>query len=201
MHGYVPLDRLARDASAHGRRHHSGSAGDHRACELLQDDGARRRRRSRCPLARRRAHLGGHDRSAAAPAPQRGRGDGDRLRRADARGLPAGAGERHQRVRGGSQHVERGDRRDARHVDHAEPRRAAGRHRARVQPHPQRRHAAQRAADGPAVRTAGDRTDRPHRVAWRDSRAWRPQGRRDDRRADRRRGADHRLRRACSSAG
>ena len=45
-------------------------------------------------------------------------------------------------------------------LDAAQPRRAAGRDRARVQPRPQRRHAAQPAADGLAVRAAGHRDRR-----------------------------------------
>ena len=82
---------------------------------------------------------------------QRGRGDGDRLRGAGAAAVRAGARARHQRVRG--RLVARG-RRGRRHrgrAGPAQPRRAAGRDRARVQPHPQRRHAAEHPADRAAL--------------------------------------------------
>ena len=60
-----------------------------------------------------------------------------------------------------------------------EPRRAAGRHRARVQPRPERRHADQHAADRPAVRAHGHRDDRAHDPALRPrAAAAAPQGRR-----------------------
>ena len=50
--------------------------------------------------------------------------------------------------------------RDARHARDADARRAAGRDRARVQPHPERRHAAQRAHDRRARRHRVHRLDR-----------------------------------------
>ena len=64
-----------------------------------------------------------------------------------------------------------------------EPRRVAGRDRARVQPHPQRRHAPEHPPDGRAVRHPDDRPDRPQDPA---STARRP---RQGRRCDARRGA------------
>ena len=60
--------------------------------------------------------------------------------------------DRHQRVRGRLVHVGRRDRGHPRRAGAAQPRRAAGRDRARVQPRPQRRHAAQHPADRAAVR-------------------------------------------------
>ena len=92
--------------------------------------------------------------------PQRRRGDGHRLRHAGAAGVPARAGGRDQRLR---RRVHAGRRRHRRHARlHPEPhaRRAPGGHRPRVQPHPQRRHAAQHPPDRRALRHPPDQHDR-----------------------------------------
>ena len=68
----------------------------------------------------------------------------------------------HQRVRRRVVHVGRRRRGDPRRAGAAQPRRAAGRDRARVQPRGQRRHAAQHPADGAAVRHPVPRRHRPH---------------------------------------
>ena len=75
-----------------------------------------------------------------AAALQRGRGDGDRRRRADAAGHGA-RDRRPQCLRHGQQSRPRHHRRDARPAGHAEPRRAAGRGGARDGPSRQSRHA------------------------------------------------------------
>ena len=76
---------------------------------------------------------------------------------ADARGLRARERGRHQRLRRRQLAGRRRHRRDARRGHAPQARRAAGRHRARVQPHPQRRHAAQPAVVRLDLRAAGHR--------------------------------------------
>ncbi len=61
---------------------------------------------------------------------------------------------------------ERGDRGHARRAREPRPRRAAGRHRARVQPRAEWRHAAQHAPDRAAVRPHRHRDDRAHDPAY-----------------------------------
>ena len=89
-----------------------------------------------------------HERSRRTQAAQRRRGNGHRLRRARAAGLCHGRGGRHQRLRRRPQTRRRHRHRHARLHETALPRRIAGRHRPRIQPHFERRHAAEPPAHG-----------------------------------------------------
>ena len=128
-------------------------AGHHRDLEPL-------RAPSRCAAAAARSRERSAARASAptpptraAPAAQRRRGDGDRLRRAGAARCTCSSSEAGiNAFAAGYTPGERGDRGHARRAGHAQPRRAAGRDRARVQPRPQRRHAAQHPPDRAAVR-------------------------------------------------
>ena len=100
------------------------------------------------------------------------------LRRARAAGVCARTRGRYQRLCGWLQPRERRDHRHPGRAREPEPRRAARRHRARVQPRPERRHADQHAADRPAVRAHGHRDDRAHDPALRPAQQRQPQGRR-----------------------
>ena len=111
-----------------------------------------RRRCPGCPRAGRRVRAGRYHRSAAAPAAQRGRGDGDRGGRNGAGDLCPAGRDRDQRVRGRLVDVGRGGGGDPRCAGTAQPRRAARRDRPRVQPRCQRGHAAQHPAHRAAVR-------------------------------------------------
>ena len=120
-----------------------------------------------------------------------GLGRRDRLGRAGAAGVRARTRSGHQRVRRGLLAVRCGHRGDPRRAGPTEPRRAAGRGRARVQPHPQWRHAAQHPPDGRAVRDPHAGRGRPQGAGPRRARVTPHQrrvadpGRRGGRNADR----------------
>ncbi len=85
-------------------------------------------------------------------AAERRRGNGHRRGCAGAAGLSLARRKSHQRLCRRPLHQRRRRRRHGRRREVAHPRRAARRHRPRVQPHPQRRHAAQPAPDGHHLR-------------------------------------------------
>ena len=142
-------DRRRSTAAAPGRAWHSRRG---RRRQPVQDRAtARRRARDRRGTgrpARGRQHLG----PGRAAAAQRRGGDGDRLGHVDAARLHHGRRSGHQRVRRRLRAAGRGHRRDPRCGDDPRPRRTPGRHRPRVQPHSERRHAAEHPSDGPAAR-------------------------------------------------
>ncbi len=123
-----------------------GQPGDdpgHRRGQPVQDLRACRRRRNRRPDARRPAGQSADHRPGRTPAAQRGRRDGPGLRHPRPAGLRAGQRAGDQRLR---RRPPAGQRRGGRlprlpRLPH--PRGTPGRDGPRVQPHPQRRHAAE----------------------------------------------------------
>jgi len=186
--GCVGDDAFARRAGLLHPRH----AGDHRPRFAVPHRQPARRRRTGGVADGRRAGAGKHHGLEPAPAAQRGRGNRDRLRRAGAEDLRARARSLHQRLRRRIFAVGRRGRGHPRRARPAQPRRAAGRHRARVQPHPQRRHAPEHPPDRRAVRHPHDRPDRAQDPVERPLRA-RPRRGRGTRRGVR--GAGDRLHR------
>ena len=127
----------------------------------VQDRLAGRRRAHAWPSCWAAGCFAPDHRPRRAADPERRRGDGHRLRHAGAAGLPARERGRDQRLRRRPHAGRRRHRASpAACIQAAHARRAARGHRPRVQPHLERRHAAQHPADGRALRHPRDRHDR-----------------------------------------